>query len=166
MWRRVPYVFFLHHYPRLGAEEAGNLETPMGRPKHPTKTVSLAKGPGEDLPAGQEPDRPNRPIQPDPSLPPSNDVGWGSLASHSLWAVTTPSPFPPAMQSQGEQAGSLDFHPPWRYPGACPLPTAGVTGGRHPAVPVEAREPGRAPPSGSDEAASPLPNRGLGEKAS
>lgn len=98
VWWSVPYVFFLYHYPRLGVEEAGSLETPMGRPKHPTRTVSLAKGPGEDLPAGQEPDRPNCPIQPDPSLPSSKDMGWGSLASHSLWAVMTPSPFPPSRQ--------------------------------------------------------------------
>ena len=46
-------VFFLCHYPRLGAEGASNLETSMGTTQNtPTDAALSDKGPGEDPPSG------------------------------------------------------------------------------------------------------------------
>lgn len=69
-----PLAFFLHRYPRRGAEEAGNLETPTGRDKeNSNKSCSLwPKDQERKSPAGQRTDRQE---QPDPTLPASKDEG-------------------------------------------------------------------------------------------
>lgn len=60
-------LVFLCHYPRLGAEEANGLETPMGTDhRTPTNAALSDNGPAAAPPCGTESDRQTAPLQPDP----------------------------------------------------------------------------------------------------
>lgn len=60
-------LVFLCHHPRLGAEEASDLETPMGTDhKTPTNAALSDNGPAAVPPCGTESDRQTAPLQPDP----------------------------------------------------------------------------------------------------
>lgn len=118
-----PLVFLLCHQPRLGAEEASNLRTPMGTDqKSPTNAALSDKGSGQIPPCGTGSDRQNCPT---PPRPPTQQRPGGSHDSPSL------SPY-----RVRENMRRLDFHPTCNRVGEVPIsPCWGIRGG-----PVESQD--------------------------
>lgn len=111
----VPWVFRGCRYPRLGAEAAGNPETPPGSDKKNHQTLlSLAKGQKSALQAGQEATEGTAVLQPDPTLPHSK--AQGGLDSSCTCNEVTRTPLPAGCQDGPVKSQDSGPHQqcPWR----------------------------------------------------